>query len=122
MIRSDDEVPPPKVGPPMSDRLYKPDQLPFIGGELEIARREWSAEEGAGTCALVEDCPEPRSGSIAVDREWPVKVQKMEYRGSGESPLEAIEHYCHLPLLEQLGGGGDGAVVLDEMTVVPRET
>ena len=111
MIRSDDEVLSTKVGPPMSDSLYKPDQLPFVGGELEMARREWSAEEGEGTCALVEDRPEPRLGSVAVNRERPVEVRKMEYRGGGESPFEAVEHCCRLRcpdeplLLEQLREG-----------------
>jgi hypothetical protein len=74
MIHADKERPAPQVRTLMPDCLHQADQFVFIGGEVEVARRELLAEVGNGFTALVEDDPKPRAGRIAVHDEFLAEV------------------------------------------------
>jgi hypothetical protein len=56
LIDSDDEGPSPEVRAPMADNLDPTDQLPFIGAQFGVLRREMPAKERHRPTALVKHC------------------------------------------------------------------
>jgi hypothetical protein len=62
-----------EIWPPVVDRLDKPNELAFIGGELQMVRRHRTAEEGDWLVALVKNCANARPRCITVDNEGRLK-------------------------------------------------
>jgi hypothetical protein len=83
VIRSNDEMTPPQVRPPMPHCLHQPNEFPFIRGEFEVACGERATEESEGAVTLVQHRPKPRAGSIAVHREVLGEVGELQYRRRG---------------------------------------
>ena len=89
---------------------------------------KWSAEEGEGSGALVEDGAKPRTRSVAVHHEALVEVRHLEYGARGEGALKRPER--HLGVLvpservapqETRKRSGDVPEVPDEFPVVACE-
>jgi len=66
----------PEVRPPVPNRLEKPNQIPLIGGEGSVARRNRVAEEGHGLLVLQEHSAEPVGGRVAHDGELLREVER----------------------------------------------
>ena len=54
VVHLDDELATPQIQPPMSYGVYKANELPFVGGEGAMARRDGAADEGDRVGGLYE--------------------------------------------------------------------
>ena len=105
--------------------LDKANELPLICGERAMARRHRSAEECDGVAVLDQHCVEAISRRVALDNERLGEVRQCQHWCRRHRPFEGTESSCcvvvvpHEPLLLQ--ESRDGAVVVDELPVVPRQ-
>jgi hypothetical protein len=114
---------------PMTDGVDEADKLPLICYQGAVPRRDRPAEVGDRVLLLDEHRTKPMSGGVALDYELLVEVRKCQHRGRGDSLLERVERSARIvgssePLLfeESSEGCSNGVVVVDELTVVARQS
>jgi hypothetical protein len=129
MIGLDEEAVALEVRSPMSDGLDKADELSLIGSEGAVSGRDRSAKEDDRVSLLDQHRPKPVGGGVALDDEHLGEVRHGEHRGGGDQGLECSESRGRLRslgeaiLLKERGEWrGDGAVVVDELAIVPSQT
>ena len=69
VVGLDDEAPAPEVRPLVTDGVHQADQLPFVGSEGTMTRRDGPAEERHWVAVLDEHSAEPVGGRVALDGE-----------------------------------------------------
>jgi len=113
----------------MAHCLHQPNQLAFVGGELEMAPCKGATEVSEGSRALVKDGAEPRAQRVAVNHEGRVEVRHLQYRPGGQGALQRLE--CRRRIVipckrvspqETRERGSDDAEVPDELPIVTRQT
>jgi len=76
VVRPDDEAVAPEVWALVADGVNEADELPLIGGEGAMARRDGTTEEGDGVPVLEHHCSEAVRGGVALDDEGPREVRE----------------------------------------------
>ena len=114
---------------PMTDGVDEADKLPLICYQGAVPRRDRPAEVGDRVLLLDEHRTKPMSGGVALDYELLVEVRKCQHRGRGDTLLECVDRSARIvgssePLLfeESSEGCSNGVVVVDELTLVARQS
>lgn len=74
VVRSHDELTPPKIWAPVAHRLDEANKLSLLRCKLAMPRSDLEAEEGNWAAPLVQNRAKPRSRCIALNNEGTCEV------------------------------------------------